>query len=126
MFGIEPKYYYDCNVAKTKKPEHIFELKNFSKEDIISSCKYKEDFRYCKVIKVNKIYPEITAEKLLEMICIWNYIIPCIDDCIVPIDYLELKSVVLDTMIRYSEIRYEFDINALKCQIQQLFKRDNQ
>lgn len=68
------------------------------------------------------IYPEITVEKLLQMICIWNYIVPGIDDCIIPVDYLELKSVVLDTMIRYSEIRYEFDINALKYQIQQLFK----
>ena len=66
-------------------------------------------------------YPDITAEKLLEMICIWNYIMPCIDDCIIPIDYLGLKSVILDKMIRYSEIEYEFDVDALKYQIKQLF-----
>lgn len=69
-----------------------------------------------------KRYTPIDDRKLLEMICIWNYIMPCIDDCIIPIDYLGLKSVVLNKIIRYSEIEYEFDINALKHQIQQLFK----
>ena len=58
-------------------------------------------------------YPDITSEKLLQMICILNYIMPCIDDCIIPVDYLGLKSVVLDKMIRYEpEVK----------QIQQLFK----
>ena len=117
-FGIEPKIDYDYktiiqNVTKTGYW--------FDKEYLIKMFNDNQKFKVIQVRK-NINYPDITAEKLLKMTCIWNYIMPCIDDCIIPIDYLGLKSVVLDKMIRYSEIEYEFDVDALKYQIQQLFK----
>lgn len=109
-FGIEPKYW----------------CKRFDETSIADCNGIKEPSKKCAKCENGYIkyrhYPVITTEKLLKMICIWNYIIPCIDDCIIPVDCLGLKSVVLDKMIRYSEIEYEFDTDALKYQIQQLFK----
>ena len=110
-FGIEPEFGYWC--------------KKFDETNIADCNGIKELSNKCAKCENGyikyKYYPVITAEKLLEMICIWNYIMPCIDDCIIPIDYLGLKSIVLDKMIRYSEIEYEFDVDALKYQIKQLF-----
>lgn len=114
VFGIEPEFGYWC--------------KRFDEISIADCNGIKEPSKKCAKCENGyikyKYYPVITAEKLLKMTCIWNYIMPCIDDCIIPIDYLGLKSVVLDKMIRYSEIEYEFDIDALKYQIKQLFKEE--
>lgn len=108
-FGIEPKH-------NKKSCKHC---KYHTKSNFYDGCIKDINFISCPNAKI--FYPKITDRKLLEMICIWNYIMPCIDDCIIPIDYLGLKSVILDKMIRYSEIEYEFDVDALKYQIKQLF-----
>lgn len=66
--GIEPEYRYDCNLADTIKPIEVFPLRSCSKGEIKDYCTNKQDYRYCKVYKVNKIYPPFTAEKQLELI----------------------------------------------------------
>lgn len=119
MFGIKQEYQYhvrDMGRSYVGNKQMLIDNKHLFMD------KERKKSRRLYVANVSKIYPDITAEKLLEMVCIWNYIMPCIDDCIIPIDYLGLKSVVLDKIIRYSEIEYEFDVDALKYQIQQLFK----
>ena len=66
--NIKPEYRYDCNLADTIKPLEVFPLCNCSKGEIKDYCTNKQDYRYCKVYKVNKIYPPFTAEKQLELI----------------------------------------------------------
>lgn len=66
--NIKPEYRYDCNLADTIKPVEVFPLCSCSKGEIKDYCTNKQDYRYCKVYKVNKIYPPFTAEKQLELI----------------------------------------------------------
>lgn len=121
VFGIKPIFrYFVQSELPIVGTDHCRPTYDLTKEQFKNFALSRA--KGYKLVKVVKIYPEITDRRLLEMICIWNYIMPCIDDCIIPIDYLGLKSIVLDKMIRYSEIEYEFDVDALKYQIQQLFK----
>ena len=66
--NIKPEYRYDCNLADTIKPVEVFPLRSCSKGEIKDFCINKQDYRYCKVYKVNKIYPPFTAEKQIELI----------------------------------------------------------
>lgn len=66
--GIEPEYRYDCNLSDTIKPIEVFPLRSCSKGEIKDYCTNKQDYRYCKVYKVNKIYPPFTAKKQLKLI----------------------------------------------------------
>lgn len=66
--NIKPEYRYDCNLADTIKPIEVFRLSNCSKGEIKDFCTNKQYYRYCKVYKVNKIFPPFTAEKQLELI----------------------------------------------------------
>ena len=61
--NVKPEYRYDCNLADTIKPTEVFPLCSCSKGEIKDYCTSKQDYRYCKVYKVNKIYPPFTAEK---------------------------------------------------------------
>ena len=65
--NIRPEYRYDCNLADTIKPLEVFPLCSCSKGEIKDYCTNKQDYRYCKVYKVNKIYPPFTAEKQIEV-----------------------------------------------------------
>ena len=66
--NIKPEYRYDCNLADTIKPVEVFSLRSCSKGEIKDYCTNKQDYKYCKVYKVNKIYPPFTAEKQIELI----------------------------------------------------------
>ena len=66
--NIKPEYRYDCNLADTIKPVEVFPLCSCSKGEIKNYCTNKQDYRYCKVYKVNKIYPPFTTEKQIELI----------------------------------------------------------
>lgn len=66
--GIKPEYRYDCNLADTIKPIEVFPLRSCSKGEIKDYCTNKQYYRYCKVYKVNKIYPPFTEHKQLELI----------------------------------------------------------
>ena len=64
-FGVEPYFQYLLVDTKArKKKEHLFD-----KTELIEFCTTHKDFILLKVVKR---YPNITAEKLLEMICIYN------------------------------------------------------
>ena len=75
-FGIEPEPKYWC---KRFDETRVADCNGI--QDPSTKCAKCEN-GYIKY----RYYPVITAEKLLQMICIWNYIMPCIDDCIIPVD----------------------------------------
>lgn len=66
--GIKPEYRYDCNVIDTYEPEEVFPIRSCSKGEIKDYCTSKQYYLYCKVFKVNKVYPLFTAEKQIELI----------------------------------------------------------
>lgn len=66
--NIKPEYRYDCNLADTIKPVVVYSLCSCSKGEIKDYCTNKQDYRYCKVYKVNKIYPPFTAEKQIAIL----------------------------------------------------------
>lgn len=66
--NIKPEYRYDCNLADTIKPVEVFPLRSCSKGEIKDYCTNKQDLKYCKVYKVNKIYPPFTTEKQLSIV----------------------------------------------------------
>ena len=66
--NIKPEYRYDCNLADTIKPVEVFPLHSCSKGEIKDYCTNRQDYQYCKVYKVNKIYPPFTTEKQIELI----------------------------------------------------------
>lgn len=66
--GVRPKYYYDITLQDTIKPEEKFPLRSCSKKEVISYCRDKDNYGYCKVNKTLKIFPKFTAEKQLEII----------------------------------------------------------
>lgn len=66
--GVESQYFYDVILQDTIKPEEKFPLRSCTKGEVISYCRDKKYYGYCKVNKVIKIYPAFTAEKQLEII----------------------------------------------------------
>ena len=102
-FGIEPLEYICTNVPY---------------EDLQYECT-DGDYNKCKICKhVSIQYPDITAEKLLEMICICSTVYPLTINFKETID--ELKEFILDFCIRHNT---ELGIE----QIKSLFIRgDNQ
>ena len=67
-FRIEPEIYYDYKTVIQNVTKTGYWL---GKEDLIKMFNDNQKFKVIQVIK-NINYPEITAEKLLEMICIYN------------------------------------------------------
>lgn len=73
MFEIEPEFEYTYEIFLNKSSLGIFNMigtKNECEENIayVSKQKGKE----VKIIKIKKVCPEITAEKVLELICLIN------------------------------------------------------
>lgn len=66
--GVEPQYFYNVMLQDTIKPEERFPLRSCTKGEVISYCRDKKYYGYCKVNKVIKTYPDFTAEKQLEII----------------------------------------------------------
>ena len=102
VFGVEPK-------------------NKCGKDLIYPNCLNPDKCGYDSCIYYQIEYPDITAEKLLEMICINSYF------CGVNFHNLwvknpdELKAIILDEIIRwYKEQKYGHE--KCKQQIQQLFK----
>ena len=104
-FGIEPKYY--CTYEEVAENNLEYECTD-------------NDLEKCKKCKnVGKKYPDITAEKLLEMICIYNNNV-YENERITPLRYITLKEDVLHWFI------IDFVGNdKIKHQIQQLFNEDD-
>lgn len=73
------------------------------------------------------IYPEITAEKLLEIICMYNCFQNDANSFLIPFDYKDIKNNVLEYLMeeikdKYKNRYFSNDVEKLKHQIQQLFK----
>ena len=88
-----------------------------------------KDFNYCNggIIEYYLKYPDITAEKLLEMICIYNEYQNNCDYLVVPINIKTFKDDFLKIMIKNVNDKYMNkyfcnDVNRYKTEIQQLFK----
>lgn len=80
---------------------------------------YPDNFEY---------YPEITDRKLLQLLCIYNDMQDCVDFCITPCKYEDVKEMILQTLIDektnitdYEEGTY---MDVMTKQIQQLFKEE--
>lgn len=95
-FGIEPEIYYDYKTVIQNVTKTGYWL---GKEDLIRMFNDNQKFKVIKVIK-NINYPEITAEKLLEMICICSTVYPLTINFKETID--ELKKFILDFCIRHN------------------------
>ena len=111
-FEIKYTPYYDCNLSDTIKPKEVFPLRDCSKGEIISFCKDKENYKYCKITKVKKYYPPITDRILLELICIYSQRKRFI---LSKDNYFSLKERLLKNLIEFS------DDNWIKVQVQSLF-----
>ena len=111
-FGVEPYFQYLLvDIKARKKKEHLFD-----KTELIEFCTTHKDFILLKVVKR---YPNITAEKLLEMICIYNNNV-YENEKITPANINTLKEDVLHWFIT------DFVENdKVKHQIQQLFNVDD-
>ena len=75
------------------------------------------------------IYPKITVEKLLKLICIYNEFQNDTDSLFIPFQYKNIKNNLLEILIE--EIRqdtknkyFSNDVEKLKQQVQQLFKEE--
>lgn len=79
-FGIEPYIYYDC----------LDDYKSCNRENCI----------YCGAYRKLLHKPNITAEKLLEMICVCSTVYPLTINFKETID--ELKEFILDFCIRHN------------------------
>ena len=51
------------------------------------------------LIECGLYYPEITAEKLLNLLCIYNDLQGCAELCITPCSYEDTKDMILNTLI---------------------------
>ena len=114
-FGIKYVPYYDCNLSDTIKPREVFPLRDCSKGEIISFCKDKENYKYCKVTKVKKYYPPITDRILLELICIAS----CYTDFRGSKTIDDLKEKTLTSLISDAEIleRRKAVQSLFKCEV---------
>ena len=87
-----------------------------------------KDFNYCNggIVEYYLKYPEITPEKLLEMICIYNEFQNCADYMVTPTNINTLKDNFLKIIIKsvndkYMNTYFCNDDKKLKTKIQQIF-----
>lgn len=108
VFGVEPKW----------KDKRVKNAKIYYTEEQVEYLR-----RTTKNRNIQLCYPKITAEKLLEMICILNDY-ECIDVQGTTIE--QLKEELLNQCIEYFKYPIAFEENADLCnlhnKIQQLFK----
>lgn len=114
-FGIKPKW----------KDKRVKSIKTYYTEE---QAQYLRETTKNRNIQL--CYPEITAKKLLEMICIYNEFQNNCDYLVVPINIKTFKDDFLKIMIKSVNDKYtnEYfcnDINRYKTEIQQLFKEVN-
>lgn len=105
-FGIEPEHHFS----------YIYEKVSENKLEYEST-------------EVSKIYPEITSEKLLEMICIYNSFQNDEASLFIPFDIgiNNVKNIALQVITKSINDKslnkyYCNDVEKLKTNIQQLFK----
>lgn len=74
------------------------------------------------------IYPEITDRKLLQLLCIYNDMQDCIDLCITPCKYEDIKETILQILIDEKTNITDYEkgtyMDVMTKQIQQLFKEE--
>ena len=115
VFGIEPKW----------KDKRVKNNKTYYTEE---QAEYLR--RTTKNRNIQLCYPEITAEKLLEMVCIYNEFQNNCDYLVAPINIKTFKDEFLKIMIKSLNDKcmnkyFCNDVNRYKTTIQQLFREDN-
>ena len=127
VFGIEQEYQYhvrDMGRSYVGNKQMLIDNKHLFLD------KERRRSRRLYVANVSKIYPEITAEKLLQMICIYNEFQNNCDEFFIPtnINTLKEKFLMLITKVIKDKIANRYfcnDVEKFKHQIQQLFNEDD-
>lgn len=74
----------------------------------------------------NNIYPEITDLKLLQLLCIYNDMQGCVEYCLTPCKYEDVKEMILSTLVNEKlamiDCGKDTYMDDMTKQIQQLFK----
>lgn len=126
VFGIKQEYQYhvrDMGRSYVGNKQMLIDNKHLFMD------KERKRSRRLYVANVSKIYPDITAEKLLEMICILNET-AC--EVLAAENIEDLKNEILETCIKVYNTPIltsdgdEYDNYAIYDKIQQLFNEDNQ
>lgn len=89
--------------------------------------RYSCDATNCKKCKsAKKEYPKITAEILLQLLCIYNDMQGCVELCITPCKYEDVEEMILQTLIDEKTNITDYEkgtyMDVMTKQIQQLFK----
>lgn len=113
-FGIKPIYIYTVTDQFYTDDSHSYST---TKEDIIEYFEGKNCGRY-KVTKVQKCYPKISAECLLELFVIGQDYFDFSFKGVCFKNVQELKDVILRQMVRYENKRFAYSMNK---DIQKLF-----
>ena len=113
VFGIEPKW----------KDKRVKNSKTYYTE---KQAQYLRETTKNRNIQL--CYPEITDRKLLQLLCIYNNMQGCVELCITPCKYEDVKEMTLHFLIDektnitdHEEGTY---MNVMTKQIQQLFKEE--
>ena len=124
-FGIKPKFRYyiqsELPIIGTDRCRPCYDLtKEQFKNFALSRAKGY------KIAEIVKFYPEITDRKLLQLLCIYNDMQGCVELCITPCKYEDVKENILSTLIneKFAMIDCEKEtyMDVMTQQIQQLFK----
>ena len=117
-FGIEKRWKYFV--------KHIGETYYCDKQGILENIGCFVDFKNAKVYKVVKHYPEITAEILLKLICIYNNFEYSANFSTNAKDTNKLKEHILIDMLGLIEDRFLLEKyrEKLKAQVKALFEED--
>ena len=116
-FGIEPEFGYWC--------------KRFDETNIADCNGIKEPSNKCAKCENGyikyKFYPVITAEKLLQMICIYNSFQNDEASLFIPFDISNVKDIALQVITKSVKDKslnnyYCNDVEKLKTNVLQLFK----
>ena len=116
-FEIEPKYKIDIgrwdNKTNTRKPLNV----------IISEKEYLKGYKNNKLTPlIDLIYPKITAEILLELICMHNIYL---ETKLYSLEVKDLKDEILQDLIdeqELREIKEDYVNDDLKQQVRSLFE----
>lgn len=119
---------------KTELEEHFFRVFGVEPEKLCfnGDCAAKDEIGYdekiCddRCVYIERKYPEITDRKLLQLLCIYNDMQGCVEYCLTPCKYEDVKEMILSTLVneKLAMIDCEKDtyMDVMTNQIQQLFK----
>lgn len=104
----------------------VFGVEKICTHTIINpeSCNHRKMTRCCGCDWLE--YPEITDRKLLQLLCIYNDMQSCVETCITPCKYEDIKENILQILIDEKTDITDYEggtyMDVMTKQIKQLFK----